>query len=196
MSSSRVYACSGLKLTELLPRLLDSCKDEAYLQTDEYALAKARQENLLINSKRRNWTIIRPYKTYGDYRLQLGIFEKEDWLYRAFCNKPIIFSEDMASKRTVLTFGDDVAHGIYELIGNEQALGEAFHITCDQSATWDDILKIYLDAIEKKTGVRPSVCYVKSSDKLFEIWNPYQIKYDCLYDREFENKKLPLLVLA
>lgn len=53
------------------------------LSIDEYAITKAHQENLLINSKNKNWTIIRPYITYSEQRLQLGTFEKEDWLYRA-----------------------------------------------------------------------------------------------------------------
>ena len=57
-SSSRVYADSIEPLTENSPRLLDVCKDESYLATDEYALAKAREENLLFRAEKRNWTII------------------------------------------------------------------------------------------------------------------------------------------
>ena len=41
------------------------------------ALQKAREENLLLKSDSRNWTIIRPYITYYDERLQLGVFEKK-----------------------------------------------------------------------------------------------------------------------
>lgn len=48
LSSSRVYADLGEKpIVEASPRLLDVCKDEIYLSSDEYALAKARQENIL-----------------------------------------------------------------------------------------------------------------------------------------------------
>jgi hypothetical protein len=82
-SSSRVYADSEIPITEDSSRLLDVSQDKKFLSTDEYSLAKARQENILRKSKRKNWTIIRPYITYSENRLQLGILEKEEWLYRA-----------------------------------------------------------------------------------------------------------------
>ena len=81
LSSSRVYADSDSPITEESPRLLDVTTDAEYLRTDEYALAKARQENLLRESEHKNWTIIRPYITYSEIRLQLGVLEKEAWLY-------------------------------------------------------------------------------------------------------------------
>ena len=83
LSSSRVYSDNDEVITESTPRLLDVCKDEEYLATDEYALTKARQENILRQSGKTNWTIIRPYITYSEIRLQLGVNEKETWLYRA-----------------------------------------------------------------------------------------------------------------
>ena len=97
LSSSRVYAESDSPITENSARLLDVCGDEEYLKTDEYALAKARQENLLFASESKNWTIIRPYKTYNDYRIQLGMFEKEDWLYRVLMGKTLAFSTSSTS---------------------------------------------------------------------------------------------------
>ena len=69
LSSSRIYANSKTPITEDSPRLLDVTTDKEYLKTDEYALAKARQENLLQESGKTNWTIIRPYITYSNQRL-------------------------------------------------------------------------------------------------------------------------------
>ena len=77
LSSSRVYADSKTPITEDSPRLLDVTTDSEYLKTDAYALTKARQENLLRESGKTNWTIIRPYITYSNQRLQLGVYEKE-----------------------------------------------------------------------------------------------------------------------
>ena len=71
LSTSRVYADAAL-ITEESPHLLDVTTDKKYLATDEYALCKARQEDLLRNSCKSNFTIIRPYKTYSEIRLQLG----------------------------------------------------------------------------------------------------------------------------
>ena len=50
LSSARVYADSKEPIKETTPRLLDVSTDETFLSSDEYSLAKARQENLLKNS--------------------------------------------------------------------------------------------------------------------------------------------------
>ena len=118
LSSSRVYADSHDPLTENSARLLDVCNDIEYLKTDEYALAKARQENLLMMSASKNWTIIRPYITYNVNRIQLGVYEKENWLRRALAGRTIVFPKDIASKKTSLTYGPDIAGAIVKLIGN------------------------------------------------------------------------------
>ena len=189
-SSSRVYAQSKTEITEESPRLLEVCKDPIYMQTDEYALAKAREENLLFNSKNKNWTIIRPYITYNSQRLQLGVYEKENWLYRALHGRTIVFPRDIAAKKTTLTFGPDVAEAVVTLIGNEKARGEVFHIVNPQVITWEEILTLYLDIIQKKTGKRPRVKYTNDSSGLQQVWNPWQIKYDRLYDRRFNSSKI------
>ncbi len=189
LSSSRVYAESELPLRENSPRLLDVCEDRKYLSTDEYALAKARQEDILKRNSKNNWTIVRPYLTFSEQRIQLSQLEKEYWLYRALKNKTIVFSEDIISKVTTLTYGADVAKAIVSLIGEEEAFGEVFNVTGDENFKWSDILDLYLGVIEKSIGFRPRVY-------LMPKWEPligggeYQIKYDRLYDRIFDNSKI------
>lgn len=143
LSSSRVYADSKAPITENSPLLLDTTTDEAYLQTGEYALAKARQEKLLRESGKTNWTIVRPYITYSSQRLQLGVFEKELWLYRALRGQTVVFPKDIAGHTTTLTWGKDVACGIAALLGNSEALGKSFHITTSTSIRWDEVLGLY-----------------------------------------------------
>lgn len=190
ISSARVYADSeGRPLTENSSRLLDVCRDTVYLQTDEYALTKARQENLLIDHNRKNWTIIRPYITFNDSRLQLGVMEKEDWLIPALNNRPIVFSKDIAEHYTTMTDGYAVAKGIAAILTNPDALGEIFNIASSHSQKWLDILQWYLDAIFEIKGEKPQVYYS-------DIWNPsfggryYQWKYDRLFNRSFDNSKI------
>ena len=161
LSSSRVYAESVGHLTESSPRLLDVCKEESYLATDEYALKKARQEDILRNSGYANWTVIRPYVTFSEERLQLSPLEKECWLYRAIHGRTIVFSKDLAEKTTTLTYGQDVARGIVSLIGKEKAKGNAYHITVSETHKWSEILQAYLDAFEKKIGKRPKVLLIE-----------------------------------
>ena len=192
-SSSRVYAASDTPLTEISPRLLDVCQDTTYLQTGEYALAKAREENLLMKSGSDNWTIIRPYITYNDQRLQLGVYEKENWLYRAFQGRTIVMPADIASKKTSLTYGHDVAAVVASLIGNEKAFGQAFHIVNPETTTWGNILQLYLDVIERKTDRRPKVKWVDNSLGLQKAWNSWQVRYDRLFDRTFDSSKVDLI---
>lgn len=190
LSSSRVYADSAQPLTENSPRLLDVSDDQVYLATDEYALTKARQENLLFQSSEKNWTIIRPYITYSDQRLQLGVLEKEDWLYRVLHNRTIVTSQDIQSKTTTLTTGYDVARGIVAILGKPNALGEAFHITSDESISWQQVLDTYLAVLEPHLASSPKVL-LQGLDSFMQ-WRSgtYQITCDRLYDRRFDNSKI------
>ena len=135
LSSSRVYADDSI-ITEDSPLILDTIKDKKYLKTDEYALCKARQEVILKKSGKNNFTIIRPYITYSENRLQLGVLDKDTFIYRALKGRPIVISDDIMQHVTTLTYGYDVATCIARLIGNVKAFGEAFHITMGQSIRW------------------------------------------------------------
>lgn len=190
LSSARVYANSESPITERSPRLLDSIDDKEFLGTDEYSLTKARQENILKSSSRTNWTVIRPYITYSEKRLQLGVLEKEEWLYRALRGRTIVFSKDINSKVTTMTYGSDVAKGIMGIIGNPRAFGEVFHITGEEQMTWNEVLSIYLSALEKYLGQRPKV--LLQDLKTFMESKPakYQIMYDRMFDRRFDNSKI------
>ena len=190
LSSARVYANSESPITEVSPRLLDSIEDKEFLETDEYSLTKARQEDILKFSGRTNWTVIRPYITYSENRLQLGVLEKEEWLYRALRGRTIVFSSDINSKLTTMTYGSDVAMGIMGIIGNPMAIGEVFHITVQEQMTWNEVLSIYLSALEKYLGQRPRV--LLQDLKTFMESKPakYQIMYDRMFNRHFDNSKI------
>lgn len=193
-SSARCYADSDVMITEDSDRLVDVCNDEEYIGLDEYGLAKGRQENLLFRSGKKNWTIIRPYITYNTYRLQLGVYEKEDWLRRALSGKTVIIPKDILSKTTSLTFGSDVVGALVQLIGNSKALGQAFHITTDEAHTWGEIFDFYCKIIQKHTGKAPKIYMPEDSSGLQTVWNKWQIKYDRLYNRRFDNTKIESVV--
>lgn len=189
LSTARVYAQSDI-IKENSPRLLDVVNDSEYLKTDEYALCKARQEDILKNSGKKNWTIIRPYMTYSENRLQLGIFDKDTFVYRAIHGRPIVVSNDIISHTTTLTYGYDVSHCITKLIGNPKAYGETFHITTDKTIPWMDVLNIYMKAIEEKTGKEQKVVITPRSNQLDYPVQCYQVLYDRMYDRKFDNSKI------
>lgn len=190
LSSSRVYANTDQPITEQSPRLLDTTEDLEYLSNDEYALCKARSENLLFNSQRRNWTIVRPYITYSEIRLQLGTMEKETWLYRALKGRKIIFAKEFMNKWTTLTYGNDVASALGTLIGRENSFGRIYHITQPHPQRWSEVLNIYLNTIEAYTNKRPSVYFVDLESFISIQSNTYQIIYDRMFNRSFNNRNI------
>ena len=194
ISSARVFAASSEAITENSPRLLDVIEDQKYLSTDEYALTKARQENILRDAKLNNWTVIRPYITYSEIRLQLGVLEKEDWLYRTLKGRTIVFSKDIATKLSTLTYGLDVSKAISKIIGKEEALTTEFNITNDQSISWFDVLNIYLEVLENYLGYRPKVFLQDLPDFFKHHTTKYQVIYDRLYDRKFNNSKVSKII--
>ncbi|MFA5688371.1 MAG: NAD-dependent epimerase/dehydratase family protein [Kiritimatiellales bacterium] len=190
LSSSRVYAQSGSPLTETSPRLLDVSPDATFLASDEYSLSKARQEDILRHSGKDHWTVIRPYITYSEERLQLGVLEKEEWLYRALRGRTIVFSKDIHSKSTTMTYGGDVAAAIAHVVGQTAALGEVFHITAAHSVAWADVLALYLEVLEKHLGQRPKVLLQNLKQFMRCKHSKYQIIYDRLFDRRFDSSKI------
>lgn len=190
LSSSRVYADSLSPISENSSRLLDVCQDKEYLSTDEYALTKARQEDILKESDKSNWTIIRPYITFAENRLQLGVLELQEWLYRALVGHTIVFSEDIASKSTTLTYGYDVARGMASVLGKTEAYKRAFHITSSESMKWNEILRIYLRIIEEETGICPKIKIVSEHPYITDKQKKYQVIYDRIYNRIFDNSAI------
>ncbi|MBQ3396294.1 MAG: NAD-dependent epimerase/dehydratase family protein [Synergistaceae bacterium] len=184
-SSSRVYAASDSPIKETSPRLLDVSTDKKYLETDEYALTKARQENILMNGRASNWTIIRPYITYSNERLQLGVYEKERWLYRVIQGRPAVFSRDIAERFTTMTYGYDVAGAIAELAVNKNAFSQAYHITGDEALMWREIAEIYSEVFAQVTGHEMKIEYIDHA-----LEDTAQWKYDRLYNRIFDNSKI------
>lgn len=191
ISSARVYADSPDKaITEKSDRLLDVCKDKEYLSTDEYALAKAREENILFNQNKKNWTIIRPSLTYGENRIQLGVYEKENWLYRTLMGRSLVFSQDLLDKSYTLSYGKDVAKGIAAIVGEPKAIGEVFHIVADKSYKWKEILDLYVNILEEYTGKKPKVVLTEKCTNIQIPGIKYQLIYGRYFNRNFDNSKI------
>lgn len=188
ISTARVYGNQDYPIKESSPRLLDCSDDRVFLLTDEYSLTKARQEDLLLNSGYSNYTIVRPCITYGDNRLQLGVYEKEEWLYRVLHGRTVVFPQEIAKRVTTLTTGEDVARAIYTMVGNERAVGDIVHITCGHHRKWEDIIDIYAEAIHKLLGQEFNVKTVSLDEFLSVRYNSlkYQVIYDRVYDRVYD----------
>lgn len=86
-------------------------------------------------------TIIRPSHTYCERSMPLALHgPKGSWqvLDRILRDKPVIIPGDGATLWT-LTHSRDFAVAFAGLMGNVHAIGDTFHITSDESLTWNQI---------------------------------------------------------
>lgn len=191
VSSARVYSNEEHPIKESSPRLLDNSDDTVFLTTDEYSLTKARQENLLFKSGKNNYTIIRPCITFGNERLQLGVMEKEEWLYRALQGRTIVFCKDIADRITTMTIGYDISLLFFNIIGKQNAIGEVFHFTSPHHRTWSEIYAIYEETLTLLLKKCPQIKMVSLKDFLHcrSKSLKYQVIYDRVYDRDYNTDK-------
>ena len=184
LSTYRVFAESKTPIAENSPRLLDVSGDVNFLATDEYALAKARQENILRGSKYKNWTIVRPTITYSKARFQLGTLEANTIIFRAQNNCPVILPQEMLHKRTTMTWAGDVAKMIALLMLNQNFFSEDFNVCTEEHQTWKSIADYYNKFIGLNVVTTNLIKYIKV------VGNRYQILYDRMFDRIMDNSKI------
>ena len=117
----------------------------------DYALGKKECEIFLkdeASKKGFEYTIIRPYVTYGKTRVPYALIPgRWNWtlINRMKCGKPIVMWDD-GSATCPLTNTKDFAKAVVGLFGNPKAVNQAFHITTDERHTWDEYLSMIKDA--------------------------------------------------
>jgi nucleoside-diphosphate-sugar epimerase len=163
-----------------------------------YSRDKIACEEFLVNKYRECGfpvTIVRPSHTYDERSVPLGVHgEKGSWqvLKRMLEGKPVIIHGDGESLWT-MTHNSDFARAFVRLMGNIHAIGEAVHITSDESVTWNQIYKIIADAL----GVQLKAVHI-SSGFLDECSNgKYDFRGSLLGDKAnsvvFDNTKIKRL---
>jgi len=118
----------------------------------EYSRNKIACEEYLMKMHRENGfpvTIIRPSHTYDERNVPVGAHgDKGSWqvLKRMMEGKSVIVHGDGTTLWTI-TFNTDFAKAFIGLMGNIHAIGEAYHITSDESVTWNQIYRIIADEL-------------------------------------------------
>jgi nucleoside-diphosphate-sugar epimerase len=157
----------------------------------EYSRNKIACEERLVRAYREEKfpiTIVRPSHTY-DERL-LPFHGGWTMMERMLQGKPVVVPGDGTSLWT-LTHNTDFAKGFVPLLGNPQALGNAFQITSDELLTWNQIYEMLAAAL----GVRPNLVHVPSEliaayDK---IWGD-SLLGDKAHSMIFDNTRIKRLV--
>ena len=138
-------------------------------------------------------TIVRPSLTYGDALIP---FSTNSWNHpwtivnRVRKGKKIIVHGDGTSLWTI-THNTDFAKGLVGLLGKNQTIGNAFHITSDEVLTWNQIAK----AIGRAAGVEPEIIHIPSEFiAAFAPWMEGDLLGDKAASMVFDNSKIKCFV--
>jgi nucleoside-diphosphate-sugar epimerase len=182
ISSASAYRkpVRGLPITEAMPL------ENPYWA---YSRAKAEMEGLLRAQARLPYTIVRPSHTYRT-RMPTPLGGTIE-VSRMLRGKPVVVHGDGESLWTV-THAEDFARPFARLLGEQRALGEAFHITGDRSWTWNEIF----EAIAAALGVPNMACVRVASDTLVRYHPDWEgpLLGDKSASVAFDNRKIKSVV--
>ena len=136
-------------------------------------------------------TIVRPSYTYNHYfPVAVGGFGCYTLADRLKRGKPIIVHGD-GSSLWVMTHAEDFGRGFLGLLGNQQAVGHAFHITSDEVLTWNQIYQTMAEAL----GVKADIVHIPS-DFLAKAAPEYagSLLGDKSWSVVFDNRKIKTFV--
>lgn len=157
----------------------------------EYSRNKIACEDVLREAYEKSgfpYTIIRPSHTYD--KTLIPFMGEYTTLHRMKLGLPVMVHGDGSSIWT-LTHHRDFAVGLVGLLGNQNAINEAYHITNDEWLTWNQIYELFA----KELGVEPNLVHVPS--KIIATYNK-EIGDGLLGDKThsmiFDNTKIKNLV--
>lgn len=163
----------------------------------EYSRNKIACEKYLMDRYREDGfpvTIVRPSHTYDERSVPLGVHGNGgSWqvVKRIMEGKRVIIHGDGTSLWTI-THNSDFAKGYAGLIGRPEAIGQAYHITSDESVSWNRIYEAVADAL----GVKLNPYYV-ASQTLAEM-SSYDFTGSLIGDKAnsvvFDNAKIKSLI--
>lgn len=134
------------------------------------------------------YTIVRPSHTYD--RTLLPFHGGDTTVARMRGGKSVIVQGDGTSLWT-MTHHHDFAVGFVGLLGNPQSIGQSFHITSDETLSWNQIYTIVAQA----AGVEPHLVHVPSD--LIARYDPEwgaSMLGDKAHSVIFDNRKIRQLV--
>lgn len=192
LSSCRVFADDS-SITEKSARLLDVSKDGEYLAKSEkeYSLYKAIEENMLMESGYKNWTIVRPATTYSTGRAQLVTLEANSFVYRAINHKKVVLPYEAMECQATMSWGGDVGKMIARLVLNEAAYGEDYNVATSEHHKWKEIAEYYRELIGLEYELVDKETYLNCiADENLYPYAKYQLIYARMFNRVTDNSKI------
>ena len=171
----------------------------------DYAQKKIECENWLRELAERDGfpvTIVRPSHTYSKIWIANPIASSSyTFAARLEQGRPV-FVPDNGENPWTLTAVSDFAVGLAGLVGNDKALGEAFHITSDEVLTWNQICDEIVSALaetarEAKRAALPKPVVLKIPTDFICQHAPEvagNVKGDKMHPGIFDNAKIKRFV--
>ena len=165
----------------------------------DYSRDKITCEDLLNDEYRKNGfpiTIVRPSHTY-DTVIPVAIGSWTDYtiIDRMKKGQEVIIHGDGTSLWTV-THSDDFAKAFVGLLGHQQAIGHAFHITSDELLNWNQIY----EAVAEAAGAELNAVHITSdficdvADSIGWEWMRGNLLGDKAVSTIFDNSKIKRFV--
>jgi nucleoside-diphosphate-sugar epimerase len=183
-----ISSASAYQIPEVLPVTEDTPLDNPFW---EYSRNKIACEKVLKDAYKQTsfpYTIVRPSHTYDKTKVPTICGHTD--LHRMLNNLPVLIQGDGTSIWT-LTHNTDFAVGLIGLLGNKEAINEAFTITSDEWLTWNQIYNI----LANKLNVVPNIIHIPSD--IIAKYNP-QLAEGLLGDKThsmlFDNSKIKRFV--
>lgn len=191
LSSYRVYS-GETPITELSPRLLDVTTDQTLLNSGDYCIYKAQQEDMLRSSGHKNWTILRPAITYSYRRYQLVTLEADVFVYRMLRGKTVVVPDVALGKFATMSWAGDFGTAVSRLILNPMAMGQVYTVSTSENNTWEKIADIYKKVGGLKLVVTDTENYLNilGASDIGKQLVKQQLVYDRYFDRIVDNTKL------
>jgi nucleoside-diphosphate-sugar epimerase len=127
----------------------------------DYARNKIACEERLLRARGEEGfpaTIVRPSHTYEtNFPVAIGGGGSYTLADRLKKGRPIIVHGD-GTALWVVTHAGDFGRGFMGLLGNHEAIGQAFHITSDEVQTWEQVYRTIAEAL----GVEANIVHIPS----------------------------------
>lgn len=187
LSSYRVYADEQHPVTEQAPMLLDVSTDKEFLETEKYAISKAKLEKYLNSEcKGQNWTVVRPVISFSKIRFDLVIYCGHDLLKKIRNGEIIPVPIDAKNLTAGLDWAGNSGKLIANLLFKEECFCEAYTVSSAQNLTWGEVAELYTELL----GAKFSWVSLEEFRKATNDYNLYALLYDRLFDRNIDNRKI------
>ena len=190
LSSYRIYADCQHPIRETSPQLAEVCRDDAFLQEyDHYGLSKSRNEAILRDSGRSNWTVVRPLISFSHFRFDLITQGANTLLTRPAQGKPILLPAAAADLTAGLTWAGNTGKMIAHLVLNDAAMGEAYTLGTGERHSWREVAGYYTELTGAEFVWVDTETYLEHATRNL----PHDriiLCYDRLYDRQVDNAKI------